>query len=572
MTAQNIHIGNVTIPLNDFAITATGMLGIRKSGKTYGAKGIAEQLMDANVPIIVFDAIGVWRHLKTPGDGSKAKGYPIVVAGGEHPDLPLTPHSAPQIVRAAMRENVSLVIDLYSPTLSKADWRRIVTECFRILLYENKHVRHVFLEEAAEYAPQQIRGELGTVYAAVESFVRMGGNKGLGITLINQRSQEINKAVLELCDNLVLMRQRGSHAIDAVEKWMDKASPDVAEKIAKSLPHMTQGEAWVWTEANEQPILTKTHTIRTFHPDRREMGAVEVSRKSVDSGQFVSKLSGELEKVLEEAKVNDPSELKRKIAELQKELNAKPAAVKSVPVEIQVPVVTDDQLNRLNEFIGSIDRQTKMLDDVAERLEIVRSEAVKLRGEIVGRSVPSNYRPAAATKSHHNPAPAPRRVAASSNDAVSLPDGERRILTAIAQCSDGVERDQLTILTGYKRSTRDAYVQRLAGKGFVDVGVGQGRIMATQAGVDALGSSFEPLPTGNALREYWIERLPQGESAILYELVKAYPSEVDRDVLTESTGFKRSTRDAYLQRLASRRLVVNVGRGAVKASGILFEE
>jgi hypothetical protein len=146
-----IHIGNITLPLADFCVARTGILGITRSGKTYAAKGIAEQLMEAGIPILVFDAIGVWRHLKTPGDGPGAKGYPVVVAGGESPDLPLNPHSAAEIVRAAMRENVSLVIDLYDAKLSKADWRRIVASCFRTLLYENKSVRHIFLEEAAEY-------------------------------------------------------------------------------------------------------------------------------------------------------------------------------------------------------------------------------------------------------------------------------------------------------------------------------------------------------------------------------------------------------------------------------------
>jgi hypothetical protein len=319
-----IHIGNITLPLADFCVARTGILGITRSGKTYAAKGIAEQLMEAGIPILVFDAIGVWRHLKTPGDGPGAKGYPVVVAGGESPDLPLNPHSAAEIVRAAMRENVSLVIDLYDAKLSKADWRRIVATCFRTLLYENKTVRHIFLEEAAEYCPQKIMD--GEVYAEVEKLARMGGNKGLGLTLINQRAQELNKAVLELCDNLVLMRQRGSHAIDSLEKWLDRASPETAKQVASSLSAMVQGDAWVWTEAADKPVRTRTLSLKSFHPDRRSTGHAEAVRKPVDAGKFVERMSGELEKVIEEAKANDPAELRRKIAALEKQLAAKPAA------------------------------------------------------------------------------------------------------------------------------------------------------------------------------------------------------------------------------------------------------
>ncbi len=100
---KTIHIGDVSIPLADFAISGTAWLGIKKAGKTYGAKGVAEQLIGAGIPLIVFDAIGVWRFLKIPGDGSGGKGFKVVVAGGEQPDIPLTAHNAAEIVRAAMR-------------------------------------------------------------------------------------------------------------------------------------------------------------------------------------------------------------------------------------------------------------------------------------------------------------------------------------------------------------------------------------------------------------------------------------------------------------------------------------
>ena len=55
--------------------------------------------------------------------------------------------------------------------------------------------------------------------------------------------------------------------------------------------------------------------------------------------------------------------------------------------------------------------------------------------------------------------PAMRR-ASSNGSAEPLPKGERACLIAMAQHPDGVTREQLTVLTGYKRSSRDAYIQR----------------------------------------------------------------------------------------------------------------
>ena len=100
-------------------------------------------------------------------------------------------------------------------------------------------------------------------------------------------------------------------------------------------------------------------------------------------------------------------------------------------------------------------------------------------------------RPAATRQTRDRPRAAP-------TDNGNLPAGERVVLTAVAQYPEGAERTQLSILTGYKRSTRDRYLQFLAQKDFIEV---RGdRLLATDACVSALGD-FEPLPTGDALRE-----------------------------------------------------------------------
>lgn len=134
-----------------------------------------------------------------------------------------------------------------------------------------------------------------------------------------------------------------------------------------------------------------------------------------------------------------------------------------------------------------------------------------------------------------------------------LPKGERRVLTAIAQHPHGVDRDQVTALTGYKRSTRDAYVKRLSDKGLLDEDAD--RIFANADGIAALGTDYRPLPAGDALCKYWIEKLPGGESLVLQCLARSYPHYVSRDSVTTSTGYKRSTRDAYISRLEKRKLV-----------------
>jgi uncharacterized protein len=124
------------------------------------------------------------------------------------------------------------------------------------------------------------------------------------------------------------------------------------------------------------------------------------------------------------------------------------------------------------------------------------------------------------------------------------------------------------VVTGYKRSSRDAYVQRLRERGYI--GHEADRIVATRDGIAALGADYEPLPTGSALRQHVLERLPEGERRILEFLIGHYPNAVERQEIDAATGYQRSSRDAYLQRLGARELVETRGRD-VKASDNLFD-
>jgi DNA-binding IclR family transcriptional regulator len=149
-----------------------------------------------------------------------------------------------------------------------------------------------------------------------------------------------------------------------------------------------------------------------------------------------------------------------------------------------------------------------------------------------------------------------------------MPKGERAMLTAVAQYPDGADRTQLTVLTGYKRSTRDRLLQYLGAKGFVTPN--GDLVTATEEGLAALGD-FEPLPTGAALLNYWLEKLPQGERKLLEVIAGAYPSAIERSTIDDAAGYKRSTRDRIIQYLQARKLVSDAGKGKVIASAILFD-
>src|SRR6185312_13026813 len=105
----------------------------------------------------------------------------------------------------------------------------------------------------------------------------------------NQRAEEVNKAVLELCDCLFLHRQKGRHSLTALGKWLDVADAEDSRGIVKSLPMLNQGECWVWQQGSQRPAKIKVLPKCTVHPDRRNPLAT-TKGIATDVSSFVEKL------------------------------------------------------------------------------------------------------------------------------------------------------------------------------------------------------------------------------------------------------------------------------------------
>lgn len=544
MPKTTIHLGSLRIPITDFASQGNAILGIRDSGKSYTATYLAEQLLDVGIPFVAFDPVGIWRFLRVAGKGHA---YPVVVAGGRNGDLPLTPQSAPEIVRAAMKENLPLILDLYSMQLSKADWKRIVESSVRLLLYENGDygLRHIFLEEAAEFAPQRIGPDQGAVYAEIEKLARMGGNALLGYTLINQRAEEVNKAVLELCDCLFLHRQKGRNSLTALSKWLDIGDVAEARPILKSLPTLPQGECWVWPAGSDTPVRVKVPVKNTAHPDRRALSQATAQGKgwdALDVSAFVSQMSAALEQHLAAARENDPAELRRRIAELQKQLKqAQSAAPAPVVERVEVPVVTDDQIQRIEHLTNQLAALDQSLRDSINPLSKAVLDAYSPIIDNLRAYRQALARPAGAAVPVALRAPQPRATQPSAPGG-ELPSGARRMLQTLAQRHPlKLTRSQLGTLAGFTPSggTFSNYFSNLKRLGYI---VERGSdVEMTQAGLDYIGADVPPAPS--SLDEelvLWKKRLPAGAAKMLDLLVAAYPGTMTRQELGEQAGFAAS--------------------------------
>ncbi len=528
---KNLVVDKFRIPMEEFAVQGNAVLGIRGSGKSYTATYIAERMLESGIPFIAFDPIGIWKFLRVKG---KKEGYKVVVAGGKDGDLGLTPRSAPDIVRAAMTENIPLVIDLYDMTLSKADWKKIVMDSVRLLLYENgSHgLRHIFIEEAAEFCPQRVGPDQGGVYAEIEKLARMGGNAQLGYTLINQRPEEVNKAVLELCDCLFLHRQKGRNSLTSLGKWLDFGSKD-SKKIMESIPMLPAGDCWVWPAESDTPIRIHVPEKNSFHPDRKAKTAPLASRKSEDVQAFVSKMAHSLADHIEVAKSNNPEELKKRINALERELKVKERA-QPEPKIVNVPIVLDADLKRLE---GALQMIKEIQANATRQITFIEDELKVIKG---ARSAPAPVRIASTQPGERILGVDPRPRPAGESD---LNGPEQRIVDAIAWFGtigqDAPLQVAVAFLAGYTfgggafNNPRGA----LKRKGCVQY-IGGDRIKLTPEGLARATPQDHPL-TIEELRAHVLEILPGPEAKIISVLFRPeyQGAPVSKDDLATESGY-----------------------------------
>lgn len=367
---------NFAIASTQFASQANAILGIRDSGKTYTAMKSAEEVLECGIPIIVYDPVGVWKHIRSGVKGHR--GYPVIVAGGDDDaDIKLTPDNAVSIVRAAMKAGVSIILDLYSRDLAnKSKWIKIVQETIEVLMYENRDhgLRLIYLEEAAEFIPQRIMPQQSKVYAAIEQVARMGRNSSLGLCIINQRAEEINKAILELCSLVFLHKQVGKNSLTSIKKWFELLGVDFTaqgEAAIKNLPSLDKGECMIInTNAVEDERYdwydrVKILPKKTFHPSPEKGLAKKSKMKSnVNIASFIKKLNKELSPKKEAKHKETQKVSSRQFAEDKKQNDA----VKKIAVFVKENAEKDATISKLSKSVSEYNKQLKIAQEEIKTL------------------------------------------------------------------------------------------------------------------------------------------------------------------------------------------------------------
>ncbi len=558
----------LSLPLD--AVTQTfAILAKRRVGKTYTASVIAEEMVVARLPFVVLDPTGAWWGLRSSADG-KHDGLPVIIIGGAHGDVPLEATAGKVIADLVVEHPGFYVIDL-SATASNAEQDRFATD-FAERLYRRKEAQrsplHVFIDEADAFAPQRPLPGQQRMLGAFEALVRRGGIRGIGVTLITQRPAVVNKNVLTQTECLIVLQMTAPQDQKAIDDWVQlNGTREQRDVMMASLASLKKGEAWVWSpawlEVFQRVHVRERDTFNSSATPKAGERAIEPTRlAAVD----LDKLKDKIASTIEKAKADDPHELKRQIAELKKQVGkqiAPPAEVKMV----EVPAIDKAEMDRLAGLIRELREfganASAAADKIAAQMQRVNQgramQIATAQVRSVGRRTEA---PQPRVREHHKP-----RVV---SERMPLAKAEKSILAVLAQYPEGRSATQVALLAGYAVNGGgfNNAIGALRSNEFIRGGKEHLRI--TDEGLSALGD-YDPLPSGQALIDYWLGRLPKAERAIFKVLTENYPAAMSKDEVAEMAGYEASGGGFNNALGKLRTLELIGGRGELKASDTLFE-
>ena len=561
------------------AVTQTfAILAKRGVGKTYTASVMAEEMLKAQLRLVVIDPIGVWWGLRVNADGL-SPGLPIIIIGGDKGDVPLDSTNGQLIADLVVDEGISAVLDLGN--FSGAEQTRFMTDFAERLYLRNRDPLHLILDEADAFAPQSPMPDERRMLGAIEKLVRRGRARGIGVTMISQRPAVLNKNVLTQIEVLITLRLTGPQDRKAIDDWVNNHGSEVERKqLMDTLPHMPIGVAWFWSpgwlEVFKQVSIRQRETFdSSITPKVGEKVITPKTLADVNIDQLKEKLATNIEKVKNE----DPKALRQRIAALEKQLATQPSQPpKEIRVEIpvEVPVLTEGDLARIEGMIEDLHDLANLLIRQAVDLE-------KALSSVTPKAEKVNLKPPVAemgpiTVTGLNPADldtfklARKPALPQPAEGLALRAGERKMLETMGEyLLEKYTRVQLGTLSGFAASggTFGAYYANLKRNGLIyEEG---GFTTLTGVGINFIGNPTYIPRSQKQIFDRWASCFRAGEVSMLEVLVKAYPASITREELGKQSGYAATggTFGAYLGSLR-RNGLLEVNGDQVKATSILF--
>jgi uncharacterized protein len=524
----------------DVVTQTFAILAIRRVGKTYTASVLAEEMMKAKLPFVALDPTGAWWGLRASADG-KREGYPVVIIGGAHGDVPLEPTAGKVLADLVVDHPGWYVIDM-SQTASRGEQDRIARD-FAEQLYRRKASAtfplHLFVDEADSFAPQQSFPDQKAMLGAFEALVRRGGIRGIGTTLITQRPAVLNKNLLTQADNLIVLRVTSPQDRAAIDDWVKgNGTKEERDTMMSGLASLQQGEAWFWSPGTLGVFQKiKIRQRETFNssatPKTGEQRIEPAKLASVDLDALRDKISATIEK----AKADDPKLLRQRIVELERQLKQQPTAIADQSAIDRAVVEAERRFALIyaeaeRKYLVQIRELTKKLEQIRGIAETSEFNAPAIeKPQIVQIAAPARAIP----PRQQRPSKAPQPT----TDGIS--GAEQRILNSLAWWeSIGIAEPSRAMTAFGAGYTVNGHFNNLAGglrsRGLVNYPKGD-CLALTEAG---RASAVEPdsPPTADDLHDRVRQKLSGAQQRLFDVLIERYgQGPVSNEDLAAGAGY-----------------------------------
>lgn len=571
-------------------------LGRTGAGKSYNAGVLFEEFVEAKQQAVVADPNGCWSGIRSSANG-KGPGLPVTIFGGEDADLPLDPSSGILVADLIIGERISAILDM-SLFETDADEIRFMTAFADRLFRKNRSPMHFFIDEADTFAPESPLGTENVMLNRMARLAKRGRGRGIGLSLLSQRSAALSKRVLSQTEIMVALQTTDPRDRKAIKSWIEgKGTPEEQEMVLSTLASLGTGEAWVWSPAFLN--LLKRMKFREKHTyDSGATPKVGMRRRApkVLAPVDLDRLKKHMSETIEKAKQEDPKLLRAEIQRLKVELAKKPVPTpaKHAPAVVKAPIVKDrvvevpalkkGEIKAIQKLIARVEKERSSLGWSTQSLEATANMLSQALGKSVDavervKRKPEVVFPRALTKSEALKKwqkAYPKAVMPNNGEnRAELLAGERKMLEVLAQFHPGTRtKSQLGALSGYTPSggTFANYFGTLRRNKLIKEDI-SGAIVITDAGLDWFGSSRpRPPATSDELLDMWRGKLLAGERKMLDVLVEKYPEAVSKEALGEKTGYTHTggTFGNYIGTLR-RNALATVDGELVKASDAIFE-
>ena len=306
------------------------------AGKSYMLRILIEWLLYKKRRVCILDPKGDHYGIISSTDG-KGPGYPVVLFGDHkvklRDSIPINPRAGKEVAELVATGNRPCVIGFRG--WMPSDRTRFYIDFASTLFNKNHAPLWLVEDEIHNFAPQGkvMDPDAGKCLHWANRLSSEGRGNGIVLLMASQRPQKVHKDTVTCAETLIAMRV--VHNLDraAMKEWMDGAGdPERSRLVLNSLAEMQRGEAFVWSPEIKFFDRIQFSKITTFDSFGAPSGTGEQQDLKGWAEVDLDEVKLKLASTIEEAKANDPAELKKRIRELE---NKKKVAVKESPIAPQ---------------------------------------------------------------------------------------------------------------------------------------------------------------------------------------------------------------------------------------------